>query len=77
MFHEWDTQKKSWADVRKSMLDTIGSTKDVSVFELPAKFTKHITNAYSFALSYEKGYKYSSFLDKFENESFNAKVAMK
>jgi len=53
------------------MEETIGKDKDVSVFELPAKFTKHITNAYSFAKAYESRKPYSKFLDKFEKETFN------
>ena len=40
--------------VKPSMKKIMGENREVSVFELPAKFTKHITNVYSFALAHEK-----------------------
>lgn len=53
------------------MESTIGADTELSVFELPSKFTKHITNAYSFAQGYEERMTYKQFLDKFEVEKFN------
>jgi len=57
--------------VREAMESTIGADTELSVFELPSKFTKHITNAYSFAQGYEERMTYKQFLDKFEVEKFN------
>jgi len=59
------------------MTEIMGEKKEVGVFELPSKFNKHISNVYSFALSHEKSYKFSDWLNKFDSEAFNAQVAMK
>lgn len=76
-YKEWDSLNKPWDEVKKSMIDTIGADTDVGVYELPAKFTKHVTNAYSFAWAYEEGFPYSKFLDKFDNEQYNGQVSLK
>lgn len=53
------------------MKNAIGEHTEVGVYELPAKFKKHITNAYSFAWAYETKRPYSKFLDKYNKEDFN------
>ena len=69
--------KANYEPTRKIMSDIIGADTQVGVFELPAKFNKHITNAYSFAKAHERSMKYSDWLKTFDNEAFNAQVAMK
>jgi len=76
-YESWDSLNKPWADVKQSMTEAIGANTEVGVFELPGKYEKHITNAYSFAWSYETKLKYSQFLDKFDNERFNGQVMMR
>lgn len=49
---QWDSANKDWNTVKKSMTDIMGADHQVGVFELPSKFEKHITNAYSFALAH-------------------------